>query len=546
MITNPDHHLHSITRNAIDRIATTGSHVRIRASYLMVSLTVAGLTIAILPFRDTVSVFNALFLYLILCFGLALWLGSGPAVLAAVLSFFAFNFFLVSPVHTFRVADSDHAIALVAYLGVAIVTGQLVARVRSRTEVAEREQHRTALLYEMNATLIGNVTLDAILNTIVAELVRMYGAVSCRMLQPEENGTLTVRARYPESESATIDRQREVLARRAMELGMVVGRNRTNRRLVPARPAQPDAGLLAPTESDALYVPIRSATQTFGVLEVNGRPGGGRFGSEDELVLTSFANQAALAVERAHLVDQAARTAALAESDAFKTTLLAALSHDLRTPLAVIKASSSALLDDSVHWEQQARSELLTAIDEEADRLDRLVGNLLDLTRLQGTVLQPNRAWYDSAELIADVWQRVEGQRADHPIAVRVADDLPLIHIDYVQMAQVLINLLENAFKYTPPGTPITMTAVRIGRVIELSIADTGPGIAASDLPHVFDAFYRATSDHRIPGSGIGLAICKGFVEANGGKIHVRSERDAGTTFVITLPVESTGETVSG
>lgn len=541
MITNPPHYLDNARRVAADRLDAFSDRVHIRWQYFVPPIGVGLLTLLIVPIRDSVSVQNALFLYLLLCFGFALWLGSGPAVLGALLSFLAFNFFLVHPVHTFRVAESDHAVALIAFLGVAIVTGQLVARVRSRTAIAEREQHRTALLYDLNAALIGGVNLESMLNTISAQLVQLYGAASCRIVQRDPSGAMMVRARYPVSLGVAIDRQRDALIQRAMDDGVVVGRSRTSRRVVPARPSRPEAGLMPGDELDTLYVPIRTATQTLGVLEVNGRPGGGRFHQDDEAVLTSFANQAALAVERANLVQQAANAAALAESDAFKTTLLAALSHDLRTPLAVIKASSSALIDDSIDWEPGARDDLMHAIDQEADRLDRLVGNLLDLTRLQGTVLQPNLAWYDISELVSDVVARPEFQRSQHQISVQAPDDLPLLRFDYVQMAQVLINLLENAIKYTPADSTITVGTFRANNRVHLTVADAGPGIAPADLPHVFEAFRRATTDARIPGSGIGLAICKGFTEANGGQITVRSVVGAGTTFTVSLPIDRPG-----
>ena len=511
---------------------------RLTIRYLAVPLAVALLTVSIVPARDRISVFNALFLYLMLCYALALTAGSGPAVLAALLSFGIFNYFFVPPIHTFRIADSDHAVALIAFLGVAIVTGQLVARVRTRTEVARREQHRTALLYELNAALIGNVTLDAMLATIVERLVRIYGAASCRILRPAEGGALAVSAGFPPPVSPEIERQRSALARRAMDQGAVMGRSRTSRRVVPARGDQPGAGLMADSEFDSMYVPIRTASRTLGVLEVNGRPGGGRFSAEDEQLLATFANQAALAVERASLLEAAARAGALAESDAFKSTLLAALSHDLRTPLAVIKASSSALLDPTVTWDETARSGLLVAIDEEADRLDRPVGNLLDLTRLQGTVLRPNREWYDIAELIADVIQRPPMNQSGHPIEIAIEGDLPSICFDYVQIAQVLTNLIENAIKYTPAGTSITVSARRVVGMIEIAVADTGPGIAPTDVPHLFDPFYRGGTDRRIPGTGIGLAICRGFVEAHGGQIRVRSQVGEGTVFSFTLPID--------
>ena len=239
MITNQAHQFGQARRTASARLDAFNNRTHVRWQYLVAPIGVALLTLMIAPFRDNVSVQNALFLYLLLCFGFALWLGSGPAVLGALLSFLAFNYFLVSPIHTFRVADSEHAVALVAFLGVAIVTGQLVARVRSRTAIAEREQRRTALLYDLNAALIGGVTLESMLNTIAEQLVRMYGAASCRIVQRDRSGAMLVSARYPAATSLAVDRQREALISRAMNEGVVVGRSRTSRRVVPARPARP-------------------------------------------------------------------------------------------------------------------------------------------------------------------------------------------------------------------------------------------------------------------------------------------------------------------
>jgi two-component system sensor histidine kinase KdpD len=300
-------------------------------------------------------------------------------------------------------------------------------------------------------------------------------------------------------------------------------------------------GFINRKEQDVLYLPIRTAERTIGVLEVQGRPGGGRFVTEDEQLLTSFANQAALALERTRLTNAAAGAAALAESDAFKSVLLASLSHDLRTPLAAIKASSTALLDSSVAWDDQARSEFLHAIDEETDRLTRMVGNLLDLTRIEGSTLQPIREWYDIAELITDVIDRPGAHRTDHRIETRIEPDLPLAYFDYVKIAQVLANLIENASKYTPLNSTITISARARPGAIEIAVADTGPGIPADDLPHVFDKFYRSTRERRTPGSGIGLAICRGFVEAHGGRIWVESKPGRGATFRFTIPLTIPG-----
>jgi two-component system sensor histidine kinase KdpD len=220
-----------------------------------------------------------------------------------------------------------------------------------------------------------------------------------------------------------------------------------------------------------------------------------------------------------------------------KSALLSAVSHDLRTPLASIKASATSLLDDSVAWDADDRRELLTAIDEETDRLTLMVSNLLDLSRIEGGALRPQKDWYDLDELIADVRSRLAARTESHPVNVAIEPDLPLLHFDYVEIAQVLINLIENAVKYTPAGTPITLSARRVDGVIEIAVHDEGDGIPPHQQQRLFEKFYRALSPNGAPGAGIGLAIAKGLVEAHGGTIGVESAPGEGTTFRFTLPL---------
>ncbi|HYO30068.1 MAG TPA: ATP-binding protein, partial [Thermomicrobiales bacterium] len=218
--------------------------------------------------------------------------------------------------------------------------------------------------------------------------------------------------------------------------------------------------------------------------------------------------------------------------------LVSWVSHDLRTPLATIKASATSLLDPEVSWTDEARAEFLHAIDEETDRLALLVDNLLDLSKIEGGVLRSERAWYDTSELVADVAARLSAVATAHRLTADVAPDLPLVRFDYVQIRQVLLNLGENAVKYTPPDTAIALAARRVPGAIELSVTDRGPGIDARALPHIFDTFYRGEPSGRVPGSGIGLAISKGLVEANGGRIWAESWPGAGTAVRFTLPLE--------
>jgi two-component system sensor histidine kinase KdpD len=205
--------------------------------------------------------------------------------------------------------------------------------------------------------------------------------------------------------------------------------------------------------------------------------------------------------------------------------------------LASIKASATSLLDDSVDWQPEARQDFLEAIDEETDRLTLMVSNLLDLSRIEGGALRPQKDWYDLDELIADVRTRVAARTGSHPVSVHIEPELPLLQFDYVEIAQVLINLIENAVKYTPPGTPIAISARRRPGMVEIAVHDEGPGIPQNKQAHLFDKFYRAHSGNAASGTGIGLAIVKGLVEAHGGTVSVESAPGRGTTFRFTLPL---------
>ena len=500
-------------------------------------LAVALLSALMLPFRERLGVLNVLLLYLLLTFCLALTTGLWPSVLSAVLGFLILDLVFIPPYYTFTIAEPDHVLALFVYLGVAVITAQLVARTRTQTENALRENRRMALLAELNAALISDVTLDAILERIAERVVTVYGAAGCRVLLVGQDDVLRVGAHYPPGIGAQVDRTGLALADWAIEHRQPIGRSRRGRRVIGRLRAEATAAAgPGGKRSDVLYLPIATAAHVAGVLEVIGRPGAGAFHAEDEQLLTTFVDQAALALERARLSEEASRAAALAESDALKSALLAAVSHDLRTPLASIKASATSLLDDSVGWNDEARRELLSAIDEETDRLTLVVSNLLDLSRIEGGALRPQKAWYDLDEVIADVQQRLAPRMDGHPLTVSVEPGLPLLHVDYVEIAQVLTNLIENAIRHTPRGTPIAVAARRVPGAVEVAVHDEGPGIPREHQRQIFDKFDRGNAD-RTAGTGIGLTICKGLVEAHGGRISLESTPGAGTTFRFTLPL---------
>jgi two-component system, OmpR family, sensor histidine kinase KdpD len=511
--------------------------------YGIAIVVVAMTAAAMLPLRPHLDELNVGLIFLLATFMLALVAGGGPAVLAAVLSFLAFNYFFIPPYHTLSVAQGEDVLMLTVYLGIAVVTSGLVARVRTRTELALREQRRTSMLYELNAALIGDITLDAVLATIVERVVHVYRASQCRILLPEGDG-LTVGARYPLSAPAGVERQALTMAQwvldhdSAARLGTGASRVRWPHGTRLRGPVTSRH-----TMRNVLFLPITSAEQRLGVLEVTRRPDGGAFDDDEMAVLTSFATQAALALERARLGEEAARADVLAQSDELKSALLAAVSHELRTPLATIKTSVTSLLDDSIAWSPASRNVFLKAMDEETDRLTRMVSNLLDLSRIEAGVLRPDKEWYDVAELMTDVRERLVPLADGHHLELEIAPDLPLAHFDYVEIAQVMMILGENAIRYTPSGTSVILAARCVPGAIEMEVRDDGPGIDPDHLPRLFEPFYRAPHQQQATGTGIGLAISKGLVEAHGGQIRVESQPGAGSMFRFTIPLSTSEAT---
>jgi two-component system sensor histidine kinase KdpD len=286
-----------------------------------------------------------------------------------------------------------------------------------------------------------------------------------------------------------------------------------------------------------LYLPLIVGGTGVGVMRVARSRGAGSFGEEEERLLTTFAYQAALAIDKANLAERARHAAALEEADRIKTALLSSVSHDLRSPLAAIKTAVTGLLDPGATLDGTDRAELLTAIDEETDRLARLVANLLDLSRIQGGALRPRKEWVDLAEIVVAVVDRLAPRLRGHPIEMALPDELPLLPCDYARVDQVLSNMIENAAAYAPEGTPISITAQpREGGVL-VRVKDHGPGIPISEQERVFEPFYRGAATEGLhTGSGLGLAICRGIMEAHGGWIRVDPADAPGTSVVFWLP----------
>jgi two-component system sensor histidine kinase KdpD len=490
-----------------------------------------------LLWRDGLGVLNVMLLYIILAFALGFLLDARSATIGAGFSFICYDVLFIPPYGTLSVDDSDHVLGLFVFLAIAIGTSLVTARIREQSRIAIRENQRTAMLYDLNRSLVTGVTLEQLLNTIAQRVVDIYGSRACRILTSEKDGNLAAQAVWPEGESRPLDRQSAAMAHYAIGTRSVAGLGSSRTRIRAPHGTVEGASHRAFNLRDALFVPIVANGVALGVLEVIGRPGGGRFTPDDQRLLTSFADQVALAMERARLTEEATRAAILEESDELKSAMLAAVSHDLRTPLAAIKASASTLLDRSIDWPAATRDELLQDIEAETDRLTLMVGNLLDLSRIEGGALRPQRDWHDMLELVEDTVRQARRHGGNRQFVVEAPEMVPVVFIDYVEIAQVMINLLENAIKYSGDSSTVTVRLAVVGNTLRLDVADEGIGIPPDRLPHIFEAFYRAHDQGPIAGSGIGLATCRGLVEAHGGRIWATSEVGYGTVMHVELPV---------
>lgn len=436
------------------------------------------------------SIPNISMLYLIAVLATAIAFGRGPAILASVAAFLTFNWFFVEPVHTFTVADPAEWVALLLFLLTAIVTGQLAARARQRALEAERRE-REAIILAAVVRALGEADLGAGLRAAAEHLRRELDLAAVRIAVADGDGGAA---------------------------DVTVGREG------PGAPA--------------LVVPIALHDRQSGALTVARGPATPPFGPAEARFLAAVAAQLGQAVERARLRREATEAESLRRTDELKDALLNAVSHDLRTPLASIIASAGSLRQEDIAWTAGERREFAEAIEEEARRLNRIVGNLLDLSRLQGGSLRPERAWHDLGGVLTDALTRLRPLTARHHVVLDLPEELPPVPLDDVQIDQVFANLIENAAKYAPPDTKIWVSARRSGDEVIVQVADRGPGIPPAALPHLFDPFYRVERDRgRVAGTGVGLAVARGLVEAHGGRIWARNRADGGAFLAFTLPL---------
>jgi two-component system sensor histidine kinase KdpD len=455
--------------------------------YFLSILLIASITAIFFALRDVLDTTLVALLYLIPLGLITAFWGLGPGITGALITFLTFNYFFIEPYYTFTVHQPTDVVVLVVFLIVAVVISQLVGQAQTGLAAATAREREATQLYELSTALTG-LHDD---QTIVQILAKQVHAVSQgEYIEINIKGTHSFAFHVPEIRPS-------------------------------ARPPE-------------LTVPIEAARGLLG--EIRLWRATSVISSSERRLLQTFASQGALALERAWLAQAESRARVLEESDHLKSAILSSVSHELRTPLSTIKAAASSLRSKEVGWNSPARIELVAAIDEEADHLNMLVGNLLDMSRIESGALKPKREWNILSEIIGSVLGRMRHLAEEHKIEIDLPENLPLVPVDYVQMEQVFTNLVSNSLKYAPVSTVIRIWAREVGEAIHVQVSNQGPQVPPEHLERIFDKFYRLTAADRVTGTGLGLSICKGIIEAHGGRIWAENIAD-GLAFNFTLPL---------
>jgi two-component system, OmpR family, sensor histidine kinase KdpD len=450
--------------------------------------------------------------------GVAVRYGLWPSLLATVASSLCYNFFFLPPIYTFTITDPTNVGAFVFFTIVAIVVSHFAARGRTRTVAAHERVRSVELLYAFSRKLAGVGTLDDVLWATAYQTALML-KVRVVLLLPED-GSIVVKAGYPPED--ILDDADVAAAKWAWQNNRSAGRGSDT---LPG--------------AKRLFLPMRTGRGAIGVIGIDSDKPGPLLTPDQRRLLDALIDQSALAIERVRLVEDLERAKRTAEADRLRSALLTSISHDLKTPLAAVLGAAGTLRDLSSALSDGEKADLLATIVDEAERLNRFIANLLDMTKLESGAIVPNTARHDLAEIIGSALRRASKILAHHHIELELAADLPMLDLDAVLFEQVLFNLLDNAAKYSPDGTTIRIESWRDSGSVCLQILDEGDGIPAAELEHIFDKFHRAYKGDQVrAGTGLGLAISRGFVEAMHGTITAANRSDrSGAVFTIRLPV---------
>jgi two-component system sensor histidine kinase KdpD len=444
----------------------------------------------------------------------ALTSGRRASILAAALAVTCYDFFFVPPSFTLDVTDARYLLTFAMMLGIGVVIGTLTLRLREQQLAAVARERRTGAVYALGRELAAAADAAGVGAACVGAVAEAFDCAAV-LLAASDRETLEPLAAAPAGEALSPGER--AVAQWAHEHGRPAGRGTDT---LPGEPV--------------LCLPLRTSGDVLAILALR-PPRERNLSGEQRDLVESLGRHAAVALDRVRLADEARRSALRARTEELRSGLLSSVSHDLRTPLAAITGASTLLLDAAV-VDPAVRRELVATVVEEAERLERLVSDLLDMTRLDSGVVEPRREWVPLVEVVGAAMNRMERALGTRPVAITIPDDLPLLSIDPILVEQLLVNLLENATKYTPPGSEISVAAAREGGTLVLDVADRGPGLPAGEEERIFERFHRAARPG-VRGVGLGLPIARAIAQAHGGRLTAASRPGGGSVFRLTLPV---------
>jgi two-component system sensor histidine kinase KdpD len=486
--------------------------------YLMALVNTAiGLACAVL-IQPRFGIENVDLVFLTAVVVVAVRYGLWPSLLASVVASLCYNFFFLPPIYTFTITDPTNIAAFFFFMLIAILVSNVAARVRTQADTAIGRIRSTEQLYAFSRKLAGTASLDDVLWATAYQTALML-KVRVVLLLPED-GALAVKTGYPPEDE--LDKADLAAANWAWSNDRLAGRGSDT--LPGAR---------------RLFLPMRTGRGSIGVIGIDNDRTGPLLTPDQRRLLDALMDQGALAIERVLLVEDMDRVKRTVESDRLRSALLTSISHDLKTPLASVLGAASTMRDVADGLSDQQKRDLLATVIDESERLNRFIANLLDMTKLESGAIVPNTALHDIGEVVGSALRRAGKILAGHKVSLELEAELPMLQLDAVLFEQVLFNLLDNAAKYSPVDTTISIRSWRERNQVLLQVADEGEGIPAAELESIFDKFYRAQKgDHVRPGTGLGLAISRGFIEAMQGRIFAANRGDrAGAVLTIQLPI---------
>ncbi|HYZ14310.1 MAG TPA: ATP-binding protein [Actinomycetota bacterium] len=454
---------------------------------LLVAAVSAGVATSLAAVPGGISTASAALVYVLAVTGATAFAGLRAGLATSILSFLPLNFFFTEPTGTFSVAKTEDLVALAAFLIVSVIVGTLLSAAVAQRARAERREREAVLMQRLGARLLSGEPPQGVLASFARAVTDLFGIVRCE-----------------------------------------IRTDVTDEPVVSERPA---AAAGVPE-----VMPMEAAGRKVGEIVLVHDAEADGLSDDERNVVRTFASQMALALEGMRLASEASKARLDAETNSLRAALFSSVTHDLRTPLASITASVTSLLDEGARFTPGDRRELLETIRHEAERLNRLVGNLLDLSRIRAGAVTPNATLGEIEDVIEGVVGRLQAVLANHRIHLMLRGDLPEISMDVVQIDQVLTNLIENAVKFSPAGSAVTISAARWHDTAEVRVVDHGPGIPSEERERVFEAFVRGEQGSAT-GSGLGLSISRAIVESHGGRIWIEGTPGGGTTVVFRLPV---------